>query len=312
MIKLVLKFFILISVVGVLLLIFHYRSFFIKSDDGMIQGNFTELRSSIPGRIYFFKSLRPGSEVKKGEPLVRIENNQFANQEIAAQHYNLKNLSNNLSADISTLEVEFVFAEKNIQRARLLHISNSISKKELEEQQTECDRIASLIPLKKNHRKEIMNNLNEISTQLDRIKREQWRSPVDGVVWAVYAHTGEYRDKDTPLITLVDKSDLFVDAYWSEKHLNKLKTGRRVEIEVIATGDKLSGVIKSIRAGVGRVRFANPVQLPAESFKKRIVVARLGIAENANPFGAEQFYGIGVSVRARFAHKGGEPKWTTK
>jgi multidrug resistance efflux pump len=215
---------------------------------------------------------------------------------------------NNLNAEISSLEVAFVFAEKNLQRSRLLYTSKTISKRELEEQETECDRIASLIPLKKRHKNEIIQSLDEISTQLDRIKREEWRSPVNGVVWAVFAHNGEHRDKDTTLLTLVDKSELFVDAYWSEKHLNQLELGRLAEIEVIATGDKFSGIIKSIRAGVGRVRFVNPVQLPAESFKKRVVVARLNIAENAIPFSAKQFYGVGASVRARFKRSDGDSK----
>jgi multidrug resistance efflux pump len=308
MVRFLVKILLCIFILGVLIFVFYYQAGSIESDDGMIQSHFIEISSSIPGRVYFFTSIRPGVEVKKGDPLIWIENHQFANQEIAVQHNNLKNRLNNLNAEISSLEVAFVFAEKNLQRSRLLYTSKTISKRELEEQETECDRIASLIPLKKRHKNEIIQSLDEISTQLDRIKREEWRSPVNGVVWAVFAHNGEHRDKDTTLLTLVDKSELFVDAYWSEKHLNQLELGRLAEIEVIATGDKFSGIIKSIRAGVGRVRFVNPVQLPAESFKKRVVVARLNIAENAIPFSAKQFYGVGASVRARFKRSDGDSK----
>lgn len=290
----------------VLLYIFYYRSGFIESDDGMIQSRFIELNSSIPGRIYFYTSLHPGTEVKKGDPLIWVENHQFANQEIAVQHSNLSNLINELSAEIASLEVEFVFAKKNLKRADFLYASNTIPERELEEQETECDRITSLITLKKRHRKEIIQSLDEISPQLEKIKREEWRSPVDGVVWAVFANVGEYRDKDTPLLTLVDKTELFVDAYWSEKHLKQLKLGHSAEIEVISTGDKFSGIIQSIRAGVGRVRFINPVQLPAESFKKRVIVARINIDESAIPFGAKKFFGVGASVRARFKRDNGK------
>lgn len=291
---------------GLLIFVLYYRRGFIESDDGMIQSHFIEISSSIPGRINFSMPLHPGVEVKKGDPLIWIENQQFANQEIAAQYYNLKNLFNSLSAEIASFEVGFVFAERNLQRANLLYASNTISMSELEERKTDCDRITSQIRLKNAHRKEIAQNLEEISAQLERMKREEWRSPVNGVVWAVFAHAGEYRDKDTPLLTLVDKSELFVDAYWSEKHLRQLKLGRVAEIEAIATGDKFAGTIKSIRAGVGRVRFTNPVQLPAESFKKRVVVTRLAIAENGIPFNAEEFYGVGVSVHAQIKYNSGE------
>jgi multidrug resistance efflux pump len=291
---------------GLLIFAFYYLKGSVQSDDGMIQGRFIEISSSIPGRVNFSVALNPGVEVHKGDFLLWIENHQFANQEIAAQYYSLKNLLNSLCAEIAGLEVESVFAEKNLQRANLLFKSNTISVKELEGRKTDCDRIFSQITLKKAHSKEIVQNLEEISAQLQKMKREEWRSPVNGVVWAVFAHAGEYRDKDTPLLTLVDKSELFVDAYWSEKHLRRLKLGRVAEIEAIATGDRFTGIIKSIRAGVGRVRFANPVQLPAESFKKRVVVTRINIAENRIPFNAEEFYGVGASVRARIKDKADE------
>lgn len=270
----------------------------ITSDNGVINTDIITLRNSIPGYVTFSPSIRPGTPIKEGSIIYTVENSRYGNIESVAQYYSLKNQLNSLTADIASLEIELIQHKKDYRRFVFLVATNSASTEQLEHIQTDLDRVNSLVKAKKQHVQETHKDLTDVVVQLKLFKTEEGRSLFQGVIWSVIARSGEYMASASSLLEIIDKNNVWVDAYFSEKHADNLKPHHPVTIKVIASGEEWEGKIEFIRAGVGRIAFNSPVEIPPESFKERMVVARVSI-DTPNTFSAQEFYGIGRSVRVR-------------
>ncbi len=287
----------LILTCGILIVLIVARNLTqITSDDGVINTNIVTLRNSIPGYVTFSPLIRPGVPIKKGSVVYTVNNSRYGNIESVAQYHSLKSQLNSLVADRKGLELERIDYKKEYRRFAALVSAKSASEVELERIKTKLDRVESLLKIKTQHEQNTSKDLSDITAQLELFKKEKGKSSFEGVIWSVITRSSEYKKIASPLFEVIDKNSIWVDAYFSEKYANDLRTGLPVTIEVISSGKKLKGKIVFIRAGVGRINFNSPTQKPPASFKERKIVARVSI-DTPGMFSAAEFYGIGFSVR---------------
>jgi multidrug resistance efflux pump len=268
----------------------------IASVDSVINTDLITLKNDIPGIVSFADGIEPGAPISKEMTLYDISNARYGSAESATAHASLRNQLSGVIAERKSLQLALIQRQQEYERALALMSKNYVAKAQVEQIKHELDRIENLIKIKQQHENETREDLADVSAQLAMFKQEVGRSPCDGVVWSIIARSHEFREGTSPLLKLIDKNAVWIDAYFLEKEARYLVSKSPVSIEVVGSGMRLRGTIEFLRAGIGRIDFDSPVQIPPESFKRRVVVARISIA-SPNPFTASEFYGVGRSVR---------------
>ncbi|KQV70316.1 HlyD family secretion protein [Rhizobium sp. Root1220] len=90
------------------------------------------------------------------------------------------------------------------------------------------------------------------TAQLD-LERSTVRSPVNGFVANLTAGAGDYANKGTSVLALVDSDSFYVYAYFMETKLPAIKAGSQAEIRLMAGGTLLGGKVQGLSRAI-----ANP------------------------------------------------------
>jgi multidrug resistance efflux pump len=122
------------------------------------------------------------------------------------------------------------------------------------------------------------------------------RSPLDGVVLARFANPGDTVTAGRPVVSLVDPSDLWVQAQLDESLVGRVRPGQVVDVTIDAVGSTLEGRVVTVgRASTASVSpSANP---NSNSRSKPVVPVKIAI-EQLNPalvYGGQAFVRIHVS-----------------
>jgi len=86
-----------------------------------------------------------------------------------------------------------------------------------------------------------------------------------------------------------------VDAFFHERHAGKLRVGARVSVRALDGRETWQGRVESVRGGVGRIAYDNFAGGLPGDFTRRRLAARVAM-DSANPYPANQFFGVGRSV----------------
>jgi multidrug resistance efflux pump len=121
------------------------------------------------------------------------------------------------------------------------------------------------------------------------------QSPIDGVVIAVPGAPGETVGAGTPIVTLVDPTQLWVNANIDETKVGRIKVGQTVDVHVDALGGSVPGRVESITPATAATFSLLPAQNASSNFTKVTQVVPVRIAINlGNQPGL-----LGGSVRAK-------------
>lgn len=82
------------------------------------------------------------------------------------------------------------------------------------------------------------------------LKRSAVSSPVDGTVTNVDLEPGDYVTTGKPVMALVDRATLRVEAYFEETKLPKIHMGDQVRVRLMGEPRLLTGRVESISAGI--------------------------------------------------------------
>lgn len=77
------------------------------------------------------------------------------------------------------------------------------------------------------------------------------RSPKEGVVAARHATPGDTLPAGRPILTLVDPTDLWVQAHIDETQIARVRPGQRVDVTVDSLGQTLGGRVVAVGAASG-------------------------------------------------------------
>ena len=90
-------------------------------------------------------------------------------------------------------------------------------------------------------------NLNQARVNL---RRTEIRSPVNGYVTNLLAQLGDYANVGENLISLVDADSYWVDGYFEETKLPRIKVGDPARVYLIGESSVIDGHVESIAGGI--------------------------------------------------------------
>lgn len=241
-----------LAVAGSLILLFTLIYFFSKCErntgkieaTGTIEVKEVDITSRISSRVekIFFDE---GSEVKKGDILLKLDSRAQKTQKEAA-------------------EILLANAERNFKRAEELFKTNAISKQQFEQAQ------ANFLSAKANYEQAKIF-----------YEDTEPQAPWDGVILKRYVEEGELVSANTPLFTLGDLKEAKVTIYVSLKELGKIKPAHKVKVKIDSfknkiyegkityISDKAEFTPKNIQTKDERVKqvFAVEATLPNENYE---------------------------------------------
>jgi multidrug resistance efflux pump len=264
------------------------------SDQAYINAEMAVLRAPIEGQLRL-ESFQSGAFISRGETLFSIQNPRFGNQEVNGQLNWARELIERLRAEADEAVVRCQQQEVVYRLHEKLHQEKLISDLEFIEEQTKLALAKSVLTNKQVQVRQAEGRAREMETQVELQKEASIRMPFDGVVWAVPAKAGAQVAVHEPVLQLIDPSRIWVDAFFHEKHANKLRPGVAVLIRALDGEETWKGRIESIRAGVGRIAYDNFAAGLPGGYDRRRVAVRVAM-ESRNPFDASQFFGVGRSV----------------
>lgn len=270
----------------------------LRSEEAVINAEIIELRTPITGELQIH-DIRPGMVVKAGDPLFRVVNLRFGDRESVAQYNGLQNLVETEKSELLGAQQGFDLAKVESERADRLYKSQVISRIELEQAHYRRDVAMQSIEEKKQQVQRSEQRTAEMKRQMELQKDSVITAPLDGIVWSVAAKAGEQMDSNKVVMQVVNPSRIWVDAFFSERHVKSLHPGLPAVIRSLDGTSSWRGSLQTIRAGVGRLAFDTNVAVPPPEMVKRQIAVR--VAPNWDkPFSPTEFYGVGRSVEVTF------------
>jgi multidrug resistance efflux pump len=264
------------------------------SEQAYINAEMTLLRSPIDGQLRL-NSVEPSSLIPKGATVFTIQNPRFGNQEVNSQMNWLRELAERLQAEADEAAVRLEQQEQVYRLHERLHEQKLISNLEFIEEQTKLALVGTAATNKLRQAVQAQARAQAVERQLDLQKTAVVQMPFDGVAWTVPARDGAEVGAHDPVVQVIDPKRIWVDAFFHERHANKLRPGTVVHIRSLDGKESWKGRVESMRAGVGRIAYENfAAGLPGDSSRRRIAV-RVSL-EWTNPYESNQFFGVGRSV----------------
>jgi multidrug resistance efflux pump len=90
-------------------------------------------------------------------------------------------------------------------------------------------------------------NLEQAKLDID---RTDVRSTVNGYVTNLLLRVGDYANKDSPNISIIDSDSFWVSGYFEETKLGSFEVGDPAEVELMGYEGKLNGHVESITRGI--------------------------------------------------------------
>jgi multidrug resistance efflux pump len=264
------------------------------SDQAYINAEITLLRAPIEGQLQL-EAFQPGVMISEGASIFSVQNSRFGNQEANGQLNWVRELTERLQAEADEAGVRCQQQEQMYRVHEKLHQDKLISDLEFIDEQTKLAVSRSAFTNKQVQVRQAAARAREMESQVELQKRAVVNMPFDGVVWMAPAKPGAQVAAHEPVLQVIDPRRIWVDAFFHEKHANKLRPGAAVVIRAIDGVETWRGRVESVRAGVGRIAYDNFPAGPPGEYTSRRVAVRVTM-ESENPFGASQFFGVGRSV----------------
>jgi RND family efflux transporter MFP subunit len=185
-----------------------------------------ELRAQVAGEVLALP-VKEGAPVSSGQIVAIMDSTALASAARSAQS---QLTSAQLGADV---------AERNYQRSQNLHAAGAIADKDLETAHNQAVAADAAVADAK----------SKLATADKQLSNAVIRAPFAGVVSARPANVGDVLQLGNPIITIVDPTDLELDASVPAENIDQLKPGTKVEFSVNANPGK---------AFIGHIARVNP------------------------------------------------------
>lgn len=113
-------------------------------------------------------------------------------------------------------------------------------------------------------RGELLQALAEVKVAALNLARSQVKAPRDGHITNLRLAEGNYVNAGQPVMALVDDSTFYVQAYFEETKLPRIKVGAPVKVWLMSAGEPMQGHVQSISRGITDRNATPDSQLLAE------------------------------------------------
>ena len=86
-------------------------------------------------------------------------------------------------------------------------------------------------------------------TRIDLLSNRKVESPVNGAVWRLFSAKGTFVEQNTPIMEILDCSNVFVDVALPERLFEKIKPGQKAYIKLNGSSSEVEGEIAYVRGG---------------------------------------------------------------
>lgn len=163
--------------------------------------------------------------------------------------------------------------ELAVQQAEVALNSQRIAIAQAQREDRRNASLGTLIPQEERERTrtqldQAQNGLAQAAVALDsaklNLRRAQVRSPVDGMVTNLDLRQGSYATTGKPVMALVDMGSFYVEGYFEETKLPRIRLGDPVRIIPMGGNGPFTGTVESIAAGIAeRDRLTGDNLLPS-------------------------------------------------
>ncbi|MDX1638560.1 MAG: efflux RND transporter periplasmic adaptor subunit [Balneolaceae bacterium] len=219
----------------------------------VIAENQVELYSEINGRIEAVL-VNNGAEVEKGDPLVRLNDDQYAEQVRQAEAgYRIS------SARLKQAEARLKQLQAEYKRSKSLADRDLTSDLEMETLEARMESAQADVELAKAELQQAESNLQE---RRELLSKTVIRAPISGAVGQRDAEIGMQVSPNTRLFTIGNLGNLRVEVVLTEDMLTRIEVGQTAEILVPGR----EGETNVLRAELSRISpFLNPVARSTEA-----------------------------------------------
>ena len=265
-----------------------------RSAQAYINGEITALRAPIPGQIRI-EAIASGRTLRAGTALFQIENARFGNEQALSQLNWVTELAQRLRAESEEAAVRYRQQEQVLRVHERMFAEMIIPRLELVEEQNKLALAGTVMTNKLVLAQKADERVAELKKQAELQETALVTMPFDGAAWAIPARNGAQVALHETVLEVINPERVWVDAFFHERHTDKLAIGNVV---IISTPDGAPigrGVVESIRGGVGRIPFDGVVAVASDNHSQKRVAVRVRL-ESENPFDASQFFGVGRNV----------------
>ena len=273
----------------------------VASDQAYINAEIVPVRAPIAGELHM-AGMEPGAKIDAGTPLLRIENPQFANTQIASDLNRMQEQIDILRGEREEAEARLPKLEEIFKHAAALNQAKLMSPVQFMQEE---EKLASARANAGKKREQLVlaeKRHVALEQQAAALQTKTVNAPFDAVVWSAPAQDGALTQPHEAVLQIIDPKHVWVDAYLPERHAGKFRVGMAVTVRLLDDRRTLDGRVESVRAGIGRIPFGNASAVAPGEFAQRRIALRVRL-ESPNPFPAEEFYGVGRSVAIELPKK---------
>lgn len=221
---------ILITIVVILLYV-RYSSFYVATEDAMIDGNIVIVSANMAGRVMALP-VNIGDPVRKGQLLARIDTTGFG----ALRSINERNVSafgdlERTRAQEVSIKVRLENAKRELARGEALRKGGFITLSDLDHLRTSADDLSAQLA---EFRKLEYMNRTALETTESHPLNYTMHSPLDGQVAERIAQIGQVVSRGQAVVSLVDPRDTWVTAKIKETRMGKVHLGQKVDVTIDA------------------------------------------------------------------------------
>jgi multidrug resistance efflux pump len=194
--------------------------------DGQVRVQVADIAPQVPGQIVKLL-VQDNQFVHKGDLLYVIDQGDYkvaldlANADVASK-----------AADLQVKKNE------NERRRKLTDLAASVEEKQIYEGSYSVAEAAY---------QTVLANLEQAQLNM---QRTEVRSTVNGFVTNLLLRVGDYANKGSPNIAIVDSDSYWVNGYFEETKLGSFQLGDAAEVDLMGFKDKLAGHVESITRGI--------------------------------------------------------------
>lgn len=296
---------------------------YVSTDNAYVKSDIIAISSEISGRVVEVNT-RDNDEVAKGQLLFRIDDKPYRIA-LAKAEANLASVRGTIESekvdyrnslqDIENGKTDLEFHHKEMQRLSQLLSNRSVpqaqydqaeyawqsARNELATRQQEMEAARALLidpQLPTEQHPRYLQALAELEkVQLD-ISHLEVRAPKDGVVAKVGVHEGEYVMAGAQLVSLVDRSRLWLEANFKETDLTWVRPGQSVTVTVDTYPDQeWNAIVEGIMPATGAEFSLLPAQNSSGNWIK--VVQRITVNIDLEDYDGALPLSAGMSAEVR-------------
>lgn len=287
----------------------YYYVVYETTDNAYIEGTIVPIAPQVSGKVskvYVDYNQR----VKKGEPLVEIENEDYLAElnvkistvnTLEAQKKEIESTLNEARAKLKSAEANLfaaqaqrLNAEREYERIKQLYSEDLISRSKFDSAETNLKVAKAQEKAAESNIKEIESLINTLQIKLKtlshqigkanaeknlaeiNLKRTVIFAPIEGRIAKKSVEAGQYIRSGQLLMAIVDEEKIWIGANFKETQIEKMRVGQPVKIKVDAYPKKtFKGHVASFQPGTGAVFSLFPPENATGNFVK--VVQRIPV-----------------------------------